>query len=85
MDKMRPGRLDYRAAVKKLTKLEGKGQEAESTLKESCRELAGTLGKQGVKGEVVKVIGLEKASVVMQRCGLEKAVKHLIKDMDFSR
>jgi len=54
-------------------------------LRKSCKELAEELGKQGVKAEVAKVFGLEKAGVVMQRCGLEKAIKHQIKGMDFSR
>ena len=54
-------------------------------LRKSCKELAETLGKQVVKAEVAKVIGLENAGVVMQRCGLEKISKHQIKGMDYSR
>ena len=85
MEKMRPGSLDYRAAVKKLTRLEGKGEEADLVLRKSCKELAETLGKQVVKAEVAKVLGLGKAGVVMQRSGLEKTAKHRIKGMDFGR
>ncbi|KHK00268.1 putative conjugative transfer protein TraA [Desulfovibrio sp. TomC] len=85
MVKMRPESLDYRAAVKKLVRLEGKEQEADLVLRKSCKELAGTLGKQAVKAEIAKVFGLEKAGVFMQQCGLEKAVKHQIKGMDYSR
>lgn len=85
MEKMQPGSLDSRAAVKKLARLEAKEQEADLVLRESCRALAGTLGKQGVKAEVAKVIGFESAGVVMKQCGLEKAVKHQIKGIDYSR
>lgn len=85
MEKMRPGSLDYRAAVKKLARLEGKEQEADMALRTSCKELAGTLGKQTVREEVAKVFGFEKVGSVMQRCGLEKAEKYRIKGMDFSR
>jgi len=85
MDRMEPGSLDYRAAVKKLARLEEKEQEADLVLRTSCKELAGALGKQVVKAEVAMVLGLEKAGRVMQRCNLEKAVKHHIKDMDFRR
>ena len=85
MEQMQPGSLDYRAAVKKLARLEAKEQGADLVLRKSCKELAEELGKQGVKAEVAKVFGLEKAGVVMQRCGLEKAIKHQIKGMDFSR
>ena len=85
MEKMQPGSLDYRAAVKKLARLEGKEQEADMVLRKSCKELAGTFGKQTVKAELAKILGPQNASVVMQRCGLEKAVKHQIKGMDFSR
>ena len=85
MEKMPPGSLDYRAAVKKLARLEAKEQEADLALGKSCKELAGTLGKQAMKAGVAKVLGLEKAGVVMQRCGLEKAGKHHVRGMDFSR
>jgi hypothetical protein len=85
MEKMQPGSLDYRAAVKKLARLEGKEQEADLALRKSCKEFAETLGKQTVKAEVVKVLGLKNAGIVMQRCGLEKAVKHQIKGVGYSR
>lgn len=85
MEKMRPGSLDHRAAVKKLARLDGKEQEADLALMKACKELVATLGKQGVKAEVAKVFGFEKAGSVMQRCGLEKAEKYRIKGMDFSR
>lgn len=85
MEKMSPGSLDYRTAVKKLARLEGKEQDADLALRKSCKELAETLGKQVVKAEVAKVLGFEKAGVVMQQFGLEKTLKHQIKGMDFSR
>jgi Ti-type conjugative transfer relaxase TraA len=85
MEKMPPGSLDHRAAVKKLVRLAGKVQEADLALGNSCKELAGTLGKQTLKAEVAKVLGLENAGVVMKRCGLEKVVKHQIKGMGYSR
>lgn len=75
MEKMSPGSLDHRAAVKKLARLDGKEQEADPALGKSCKELV-ILGKQVVKAEVARVLGLEETNVVMQRCGLEKAVKH---------
>ena len=85
MVKMRPESLDYRAAVKKLVRLEGKEQEADLALMKACKELVATLGKQLVKAEIARVFGFEKAGNVMQRCGLEKAEKYRIKGMDFSR
>ena len=85
MEKMQPGSLDYRAAVKKLARVKGKVQEAGLALGKSCKELAETLGRETIKAEVAKVLGLEKAGVVMQRCGLEKAVKNQIKGMGYDR
>ena len=85
MEKMQPGSLDHRAAVKKLARLEGKEQEADLVLRKACKELAETLGKQVVKAEAAKVLGRKKSDVVMQQCGLEKASMHQIKGMDFSR
>jgi len=85
MEKMQPGSLDYRAAVKKLTRLERKEQEADLILTKSCKELAETLGRQVLKVEIAKVLGLENAGVVMKRCGLEKAAKHKIRSLGYSR
>ena len=85
MEKMQPGSLDYRAAVKKMARLEGKEQEADLVLRKSCKELAERIGKQALKVEVTKVLGREKAGDVMKRCGLEKAVKYQNEDMDYSR
>ena len=85
MEKMQPGSLDYRAAVKKLARLEGKEQETDMALRKSCKELAETLDQHVLRAEITKVLGREKAGVVMQQCGLEKAGKHQIKGMEFSR
>ncbi len=54
-------------------------------LMKACKERVATLGKQVVKAEVVKVLGHEKAGVVMQRCGVKELIIHQVKGIDYSR
>jgi hypothetical protein len=85
MDRVHPGSLDHRTALKKLTRLEGKEQEAGMVLRKSCKKLTRALGKLAVKAEVDKVLGFQKADVVMQSCDIEKAINHNVKVLNLNR
>lgn len=90
MEKMQPGTLDYRMAEKKLDRLQNSLQTSALSLSAACKELGPILGAAGIRAEVAKGIGNEKATQIMQHSGLEKApakelVQKLSRGMHFGR